>query len=142
MGEQAELIIGISALFSCVLGGLDGWVRLCVDLLHTNFNWAQRFAANRMYFVLAIGGSLLGILATWFFSVFNIGILDFFFISAVIGGFSMAVYVPMILYMNMKYLPAPIRPGAINIIMVGIGALVYITFSLYTLWTKIGLWFV
>jgi hypothetical protein len=53
----------------------------------------------------------------------------------------MAAYVPMVLYMNLKYLPAPIRPKAINIAMVGIGALVYNAFAFYTLWTKVDSWF-
>lgn len=140
-GRHLFLIIGISALFSSVLGGMDGGVRLWVDLLHTNFAFMRRFAANKMYLGLALGLSSLGVLATWFFTVYGVGVLDFFFISATLAGFAMAAYVPMILYMNLRYLPVEIRPGAINIVMLGIGAIIYNAFAFYTLWTKVWPWF-
>ena len=104
-GRQLFLIIGIAALFSSVLTGLDGGVRLWVDLLHTNFPFAHRFAANRLYFGFALGLSTIGVAATWVFGAFDITALDFFFISATIAGFSMAAYVPMVLYMNLRHLP-------------------------------------
>jgi hypothetical protein len=59
-----------------------------------------------------------------------------------LGGFAMAVYVPMLLYMNLKYLPKSARPGPFNIVMVSIGAVTYISFALYTVWSKLSEWFV
>ena len=53
----------------------------------------------------------------------------------------MAGYVPALLYMNMKYLPPSARPGPVNIIMMSLASLIYISFALYTLWTKVGAWF-
>jgi hypothetical protein len=140
-GRYLFLVIGISALFSSLLAGVDGGVRLWVDLLHTNFAFARRYAANRLYLGLALGLSSLGVLATWFFSVFEVGVLDFFFISATLGGFAMAAYVPMILYVNLTVLPKGARPKAINIAMVGFAAVVYNGFAFYTLWSMIASWF-
>ena len=140
-GRYLFLIIGISALFSSILAGMDGGVRLWVDLLHTNFERMRTFAANRMYLAIAVGSSLIGVAATWFFEVFEITALDFFFISATLSGFAMAGYVPAMLYMNIKYLPPSARPKAINIVMVSVGSVIYISFALYTLWTKVGEWF-
>ena len=139
-GRHLFLIIGIAALFSSVLAGLDGGVRIWVDLLHTNFKAAHRFAANKLYFGLAVGLSALGVLATWFFEAFDVSALDFFFISAVLSGFAMVAYVPIILYMNLRHLPAPVRPKPVNILMVSIGAATYISFALYTVGAKVAEW--
>lgn len=64
----------------------------------------------------------------------------FFFIGAVIGGFTMAVYTPALLYMNLKYLPKSARPKPLNIVMVSIGAVTYISFAVYTVWEKTASW--
>ncbi len=137
-GRHLFLIIGIAALFSSVLAGLDGGVRIWVDLLHTNFKAAHRFAANKLYLGLAIGLSALGVLATWFFEAFDVSALDFFFISAMLSGFAMAAYVPTVLYMNLRHLPAEVRPKPVNILMVSIGAATYISFALYTVGAKVA----
>ena len=139
-GRYLFLIIGIAALFSTVLAGLDGGVRLWVDLLHTNFPFAHRFAANRLYLAFALGLSGIGVVSTWFFSVFDVSALDFFFISATISGFAMAAYVPMVLYMNLRHLPAAVRPKPVNIVMVVIGSATYISFALYTVGSKVAEW--
>lgn len=140
-GRYLFLVIGICALFSSILAGMDGGVRLWVDLLHTNFETMREFAANKMYLAIAIGSSVIGVAATWFFETFEISALDFFFISATLGGFAMAAYVPSLLYMNLKYLPPSARPGPINIVMMLIGSVIYISFALYTLWSKVGEFF-
>ena len=53
----------------------------------------------------------------------------------------MAAYVPLMLYMNLKYLPKSAQPRALNIIMMGIGGVVYISFAVYTVWFKVSSWF-
>jgi hypothetical protein len=45
------------------------------------------------------------------------------------GGFAMAVYVPLTLYINLRYLPAPARPGIGSIVMMLIASAVYIGFA-------------
>lgn len=51
--------------------------------------------------------------------------------------FTMAAYVPMVLYMNLRHLPAPIRPKPVNILMVSIGAATYISFVVYTVASEV-----
>ena len=136
-GRYLFLIIGIFVFFSSVLAGLDGGIRLWVDLLHTNFELPNRFPANRLYLAFALGLSTLGILSTWFFETFNVTVLDFFFIGAMLGGFAMAGYVPMLLYMNLKYLPQCAKPRLFNIVMMSIGAVIYMSFAVYTIWSKV-----
>ena len=50
----------------------------------------------------------------------------------------MAVYVPLLLVINFKYLPKSAQPKPLNVLMVTLGAATYISFALYTLWDKIG----
>lgn len=140
-GRYLFLIIGIMVFFSSALAGLDGGIRLWVDLLHGNFRFPHRFAANRLYLAFAIGLGSLGVTSTWVLETFDITVLDFFFIGAMLGGFAMAGYVPMLLYMNLKHLPKSIRPGVFNIIMVAVGGVTYISFAFYTLWTRVAPWF-
>ena len=140
-GRYLFLVVGIAAFFSSVLAGTDGGVRLWVDLLHTNFRFSQRFAANRLYLVCTFGLSTIAVTATWFFETFEVTVLDFFFLGALLGGFAMAGYVPMLLYMNLKHLPPIARPKPLNIVMVSIGAVTYISFAAYTVWSKVGSWF-
>ena len=137
-GRYLFLIIGIAVFFSSVLAGLDGGIRLWVDLLHSNFEFPNRFAANRMYLGFALGLSALGITSTWFFETFDVTVLDFFFIGAMLGGFAMAGYVPMLLYMNLKYLPKSVRPRLFNIAMVAMAGVIYISFAVYTVWSKVA----
>ena len=140
-GRYLFLIVGIAAFFSSVLAVTDGGVRLWVDLLHTNFRFSHRFAANRLYLVLALGLSALAVTATWYFETHDVTVLDFFFLGAVLAGFAMAGYVPMLLYMNLKYLPPVARPKPLNIVMVSIGAVTYISFAVFTVWSKVATWF-
>ena len=136
-GRYLFLIIGIAVFFSSVLAGMDGGIRLWVDLLHSNFERPNRIPANKLYLRFAIGLGVLGVLSTWFFETFNVTVLDFFFIGAMLGGFAMAGYVPMLLYMNLKYLPQSARPRPLNIVMTAIGAATYISFAVYTIASKI-----
>ena len=57
---------------------------------------------------------------------------------ALMGGFSMAVYVPLLLYMNLTYLPKSARPGWINIFFMVLASAMYIAFALYTIYEKVG----
>ena len=139
-GRYLFLIIGMAALFSTQLTNLDGSVRVWTDLLHTNFEFARRFAANQWYFWLAMALMVLGTLSTWFFDTFDVTALDFFFLNAVLSGFAMAAYSPLILYLNMKHLPKSARPHPVCVVMVCIGSAIYISFALYTLWDKAAQW--
>ncbi len=48
-----------------------------------------------------------------------------------------AVYVPMILYMNLTYLPESARPGWINIVFMVLASAMYIGFAGYTFYSKV-----
>ena len=56
---------------------------------------------------------------------------------SLMSGFVMAVYVPMILYLNLTYLPKSARPGWINIVFLVLASAMYIGFAGYTVYSKV-----
>jgi hypothetical protein len=57
--------------------------------------------------------------------------------GAVLGGFTMAVYSPMLLYINLKFLPREIRPSTFIKVGLGIASAVYIIFSIVVILNKV-----
>ncbi len=133
-GRYLFLIIGMAALFSSQLLAVDGGARTWAYIVNTNFAFGKRRSQSQWYGRFAILIMATGIGATYILETLEITALGFIFNSALIGGFAMAVYVPLLLVINLKYLPASARPRALNIVMVSIGAAVYISFALYTIW--------
>ena len=136
-GRYLFLVVGMAALFSTQLGGVDGGSRIFSDLLHTNFKFGKWFKLEQWYLILVSTTMIIGTFSVWFFEQYDIAGLDFLFISALIGGFAMAVYVPLLLYMNLTYLPKSARPGWINIFFMVIASAMYIGFAGYTIYTKV-----
>jgi len=135
-GRYLFLVVGMAALFSTQLGGVDGGSRIFSDLLHTNFKFGKWFKLEQWYLILVSTTMIIGTFSVWFFEQYDIAGLDFLFISALIGGFAMALYVPLLLYMNLTHLPKSARPGWINIFFMVIASAMYIGFAGYTIYTK------
>ena len=136
-GRYLFLIVGIAALFSTQLGGVDGGSRIFSDLLHTNFKFGRWFKLEQWYLILVSTTMIIGVFSVWFFGRYDIAGLDFLFISALMGGFAMAVYVPVLLYMNLTRLPKSARPGWINIIFMVLASAMYIGFAGFTIYSKL-----
>ena len=136
-GRYLFLVVGMAALFSTQLGGVDGGSRIFSDLLHTNFKFGKWFKLEQWYLILVSTTMIIGTFSVWFFEQYDIAGLDFLFISALIGGFAMALYVPLLLYMNLTHLPKSARPGWINIFFMVIASAMYIGFAGYTIYTKV-----
>ena len=136
-GRYLFLVVGMAALFSTQLGGVDGGSRIFSDLLHTNFKFGKWFKLEQWYLILVSTTMIIGTFSVWFFEQYDIAGLDFLFISALIGGFAMAVYVPLLLYMNLTHLPKSARPGWVNIFFMVIASAMYIGFAGYTIYTKV-----
>ena len=136
-GRYLFLIVGMAALFSTQLGGVDGGSRIFADLLHTNFKFGRWLKLEQWYVVLVGTTMVIGVFSVWFFGRYDIAGLDFLFIAALMSGFVMAVYVPMILYMNLTKLPKSARPGWINIVFMVLASAMYIAFAGYTIYGKV-----
>ncbi len=133
-GRYLFLVIGMAALFSTQLVIVDGGARTWTYILETTTRFGRRFEPSRLYaaFALLIMGA--GIFGTWFFERIAVSGLGFVFNAALLGGLGMALYVPLLLYLNLRVLPASARPGPLNIAIVAVAAAVYGSFALYSLW--------
>jgi len=136
-GRYLFLVVGMAALFSTQLGGIDGGSRIFADLLHTNFKFGRKLKLEQWYLILVVATMVIGVFSVWFFGKYDIAGLDFLFIAALMGGFVMAVYVPLILYMNLTRLPKSVRPGWINIVFMVLASAMYIAFAGYTVYGKV-----
>ena len=130
-GLYLYLIVAVAALMSTQLAFVDGGARVCADLLHTNYTRFRNIPQSRLYVWFAVGGMLLGTVSTFFFEKLLTG-FDVILYNALINGVAMAVYVPITLYINFKYLPKSVRPGPLNVFFVSIAGAVYIAFTIYT----------
>lgn len=133
-GRYLFLIIGMAALFSTQLVIVDGGARTWAYILQTTFGVGREIPQSRLYAGFAVLYMALGTGSTWFFEHFRVGALGFLFNAALLGGFAMAMYVPLILYLNLTVLPPSARPGPLSIFMMSAAALVYGSFALFSLW--------
>ena len=136
-GQNLFLIVGMAALFSTQLALVDGGSRTLSELINANFTFARRFSQSRWYVGLVLFVTGFGTFSTWLLDRFHITELGFFFNMALISGFSMAIYVPLLLYMNFRFLPKCARPRLLNVIMMAVCCVVYVGFALYVLWIDV-----
>ncbi|MCA9443806.1 MAG: hypothetical protein KC964_23610, partial [Candidatus Omnitrophica bacterium] len=80
---------------------------------------------------------VVGCLITYFMEKNGVTDLGFLFNAAYMGGFAMAVYVPLTLYINLKHLPPCARPGKVCIFMMTVASMVYVGFAAACLYWEI-----
>jgi len=133
-GHYLFLVIAFCAMFSSQLAISDGGYRVWTDMLHTNFAFARKYTPGQCYLFLAITLCTVGVVSTWFFETQQVGVLDFFFINAALNGGAMAIWIPLVLYCNLRFLPKSARPHPINIGVMLLATLFYLSFAVYTCW--------
>ena len=141
-GRYLFLIIAIFALFSTVLTNMDGTARMWTDMFHMGFPGTKKWSAGKMYIPIVLTTSLVGIISTCIFeTVAKLSTLDFFFLSAAMQGVVMSIYSPVLIYINMKYLPPSARPKPKNIFFIICATLLYASFAVYVIreWVAAGL---
>jgi len=135
MGRYLFLIIGLATLFSTQLTLVDGVARTLSDIIHTTFKPARRIPLSKWYAGVAIFMIVFGVLITMILEQVGVSDLGFLFNAAYIGGFAMAVFTPLMLYINMRHLPKSARPRLLNIIMVSLASVIYISLAIVSLCT-------
>lgn len=138
IGQRLFLLVGVATLFSTQLAIVDGVSRSIADIIYTNFASARRRELSWWYAVIAMSWIVVGCLITAVTEICEIKQLGVLFNAAYMGGFAMAIYVPLTLYMNLKFLPKSARPGAAHIVMCVLASVLYIGFSVYCIWWEIS----
>lgn len=137
-GRMVFLLVGVATLFSTQLAVLDGVSRSIADIVHTNFEVARTRSVNWWYLIVASIWIVAGCAITWVMESVGVTELGFLFNAAYMGGFAMAIYVPVTLYMNYRHLPRVARPGVVCTFMTGLAGAIYVGFAIACLWWEVA----
>lgn len=133
-GMYIFLVVGLATLFSTQLTLVDGVSRSIADIIYTNFEAAQRRSVSWWYLLVAACWIIAGCLITFVMEQFDVSDLGFLLNAAYMGGFAMAIYTPLMLYLNLRHLPKTARPGWSSIVMMSIASCVYGGFAIFCLY--------
>ncbi len=139
-GRTIFLLVGMATLFSTQLALVDGVSRSVADIIHTNIKGARKRDLGWWYLVVAGTWIVAGCLITYVMESRGVSELGFIFNAAYMGGFAMAIYVPLTLYINYRFLPRGARPRTLNTVMMIIASLVYVGFAISSIAWEIGQW--
>ena len=119
--------IGAFSLFAAALGIVDYTSRLAADVLKTSY--LKNANESKMYAVLVWGLAVIGIVVLLALDAQPIVLLV---ISAVVGGFMMFIYSGLLILINRRTLPAPIRIRGFRLIMLVWAIVLFGTLSVLT----------
>jgi hypothetical protein len=132
--------VGVATLFSTQLALVDGVSRSIADIVYTNFAGARKPHVGSWYLLIAGIWMVVGCLLTWVMERRGVSELGFLFNASYMGGFAMAVYVPLTLWVNLRYLPKTARPGPLCIVMMSLCSLVYVGFAVACIYWEVKRW--
>ncbi len=133
VGSILFLVIAYLALFSTLWIILDAFTRIVGDIVYTNassgplqryFKWAKNLSAHTLYYLFFILLIIINAILLPFGQPFL-----FLVTSAVLSGAIMAVYIPILLYVNNTRLPKEIRPSFITNIVLVLATIFFSYFS-------------
>ncbi len=133
-GASLFLLVVFLELFSTLWVVLDVFTRIIGDIVYTNsqagplkkyFSWAKNFSAHSIYYVLFASLVVINAVLIPFGEPFI-----FLVTSAVLGGAVMAVYTPILLFINNYRLPKEIRPSWVTNAFLMATSAFYIYFSI------------
>jgi hypothetical protein len=133
-GANSFLIMSFLMLFSVMWAIIDAFARIVSDILYVNshtgpfkkyLNFIENISISHLYYGLVV--------VIVFASALLLPLeqpLTLLTISAVLGGVVMAIYTPVIIYLNNFKLPKPLRPNWFTNIMMTFAAIFYISASI------------
>ncbi|MBI2191744.1 MAG: Nramp family divalent metal transporter [Planctomycetes bacterium] len=139
-GRVVFLLVGVATLFSTQLALVDGVARSLSDIIYTNFRGARSRDVSWWYLLATATWIIAGCALTYVMEARGISELGFLLNASYMGGFAMAVYVPLTLYINRRYLPPSARPGWLCVLMNLIASAVYVGFAAACIGFEAGWW--
>ncbi|MFA7286720.1 MAG: Nramp family divalent metal transporter [Patescibacteria group bacterium] len=133
VGYKLFLVMAFLMLFSVMWTVIDALTRMVSDIVYTNSRAGGNQRAFRVFSRLSLSQLYYGVITV----VVLLGALllpmkqplVLLTISGVLGGLSMAVYTPMLLYLNNTKLEREIRPGIITNILLACISVFFIFFA-------------
>jgi len=132
-GTKIYLLMTYLMLFSVMWTVIDALTRILSDIIHTNARagrlakrlaWLNRLSIHHLYYLSVTLIVLIQAILLPFSQP-----LTFLVISSVLGGLTMAVYTPILLFINNRRLPKPLRPGLVTNLFLSAAALFYLYFA-------------
>jgi hypothetical protein len=114
-GFTLFLVMAFLMLFSVMWTVIDAFTRIVADILYVNsrvgpfkerLTWLKNVSVHKLYY-----GAIVVIVVVSALLVPLRQPLALLTISAVLGGITMAIYTPVLIYLNNTRLPKPIRPS-------------------------------
>ncbi|HBM45484.1 MAG: hypothetical protein UT05_C0009G0043 [Parcubacteria group bacterium GW2011_GWF2_38_76] len=142
IGYNSFLIMAFLMLFSVMWTIVDAFTRIITDILYVNSNsgpfekylsFFKNVPESYLYYSLVVVILSSNAILMTFDQP-----LVLLTISAVLGGIAMAIYVPVLIFLNNFKLPKELRPGIITNVAMLLGAIFYITFSFVLIADKFG----
>ena len=130
-GKILFLAVGIACLFSTQLTLIDGVARSGADILTTNYAWARHKPEEWWYALIAVVWIIAGTFLTYLYE--SLPPILFLMGSAFFGGIAMAIYTPLSLVLNRKFLPISVRPGPIKTILLLCVSGFYVIFAVFSI---------
>lgn len=142
IGYNLFLIMAFLMLFSVMWTVIDALTRMVSDILYTNSQVGpyshflkplKNVSLHKLYYaaitlIVIIGAVLLPFKQP----------LTLLTISAVLGGLSMAIYTPFLIYINNTRLPKPLRPGWFTNTAMVLISIFFIYFSVLVIMNQFG----
>ncbi len=136
-GQYLFLLVGVACLFSTQLTLVDGVARSCADILHTNFPSARSRSLSVWYGRIAAFWIVVGVGLTYLYE--QLPPIVFLLSAGFFGGIAMAIYCPLTLIINLRFLPPAARPGPIRVTILGLVSLFYVAFAVVAVWNVLVL---
>ncbi len=136
--QMLFLAMGVGILLSTEIGVLDAVSRISADLVKVN--WLRddpRWTESRLYFAFLWGLILLGVPILMASSGRFDGFVLFKLTSAMNGGV-MALYSALLIYLNCRVLPRPLRASWLRVGMLLLASGFFGTFALWALARQAG----
>ena len=134
-GKILFLLIGVASLFTTQVTLVDGVARSCADILHTNFRWARSRPVSWWYGIVAALWIVVGTGLTYVYEA--LPPILFLLSAGFFGGIAMAIYCPLTLFINLRFLPPAIRPGRVRIAILAAISLFYAAFAVAAVWNVV-----
>lgn len=136
-GYKLFLAMAALMLFSVMWTVIDALTRILSDIVYVNsrvgsltkiFGWFKKTSLSKLYYGIIVGVVLIGALLLPLKQP-----LTLLVISGVLGGFTMAIYAPLLIYLNNTRLPKPLRPSWFTNGVMGLISLFFIFFAIYAI---------
>jgi len=128
------LLVAVATLLSTQLTLVDGVSRSVSDIIHTNFASARSRSLGFWYAVVAGAWIFLGCFLSYVLET-STRAQSFLFLTGFSGGIAMAIYCPLTIVLNRRFLPASARPGRWMTGFMGVASLFYMGYAVYSIIT-------